>query len=82
MKGGKYQFTGDYIMSTLNTKQALRVHPSGKYTRDQPTGDQVGRSDHEPVIVQLVKSNADSTTNFGSQEQQRDKSIGVRRYID
>ena len=56
MRGGKYQFTGDYIMSTLSTKRAFRVQPSGQYTSDQPTGNQVGRSDHEPIIVELVKT--------------------------
>ena len=53
MQGNEYQFTGDYVMSNLETKDSGILSPDGTLTKNVPKKEQIGRSDHEPVAVQL-----------------------------
>ena len=56
MKSNKYQFPGDYVLSTLQTNDTAIVLPDGTLSRKdaEKPGNDDGRSDHEPVLVKLV----------------------------
>lgn len=49
-----YAFTGDYVLSSFETTAIKRVLPNGQTVTTQPTRDQIGRSDHEPVQTDIA----------------------------
>lgn len=49
-----YNRASDAILSNLETDCTLRVRPDGDLTMEDPRAEQIGRSDHEPVLACFV----------------------------
>ena len=53
MNNGRYEFTGDYVVSDMRSRAVHRILPDGTLTNEDTAQPKVGRSDHEPVVATL-----------------------------